>query len=307
MNPYTGTSFLSFFFVLIRRLFSFEGLASDELQVLVLMAVAISGALVGSFLVLRKMAMLANSLSHTILLGIVIAFLCTRSEGGEYIPLNITAMLIAALITGLVTTFLTQFLSGPIALQKDAANGLVFTTLFSLGIVLVTLYTRNAHIGVEAVYGNVDALQPKDLTLVSLILAGNFLLITLLFRGYQLTTFDPRYAKSLGLSNGIFNYLLMIQTSATAVAGFRAVGVLMVLAFIVGPSLAARRLTHRLIPLLLLASAFGALAALLGVATARHFISLYNIPLSTAGLTVCWIVLIYTMCCISPRKRLKSA
>lgn len=295
MNPYSGNNFFEFFITLFKRLLAFEPIVSDELQMLVLICVAISGALVGTFLVLRKMAMLANSLSHTILLGIVLAYLMTRSGVEGYLPLNLTAMLIAAVLTGLVTTFLTQFLSSTVRLQEDAANGLVFTTLFALGIVIVTLYTRNAHIGVEVVVGNADALNLKDLALVAIILKVNLFIFAVLYRGYHITTFDPGYARSVGLSCGFFNYLLMVQTSATAVAGFRAVGVLMVLALIVGPALAARHLTNRLLTMLILASCIGSLAALLGVATARHFLSVYGIPLSTAGVTVCWIVILYAL------------
>lgn len=300
MSPYRGTNFFTFFWTFLERIFSGEILhpATDEIQILVLGGVAISGALVGTFLILRRMTMLANSLSHTILLGIVIAFLVTGQEMGA---LSIPVMLIASVITGLATAFLTEFLHRNMRLQEDAANGLVFSTLFALGIVLVTVFTRNAHIGVEVVMGNADALQLRDLRLVGIVLAANLLLLFAFFKEFKLTTFDPNLARAMGVSTTFFSYLLMTQVSTTAVAGFRAVGVLMVLAFIVGPPLIARLITHSLKKMLILSSAIGAASAVIGVALARHFLSVHGIALSTGGVTVCVIVFLFSAVALTPR------
>src|ERR1700722_9961958 len=157
-NPYSDQDFLGFFGVLFSRLLlliigklPFGSLVADEIQMIVLSCVAVTGAMVGTFLVLRKMTMLANALSHTILLGIVVAYLLCES-------LTIPVLMVAALATGIATTFLTEFLNRVIKLQEDASIGLVFSVLFALGIVLLTLFSRNVHIGTELVMGNVDAL-----------------------------------------------------------------------------------------------------------------------------------------------------
>jgi manganese/zinc/iron transport system permease protein len=298
-NPYSGQNFFGFFMVLLQRLWmflcgnlSFQDLATDEIQLLVLMGVAASAALVGSFLVLRKMTMLANSLSHTILLGIVGAYLLMRfSDSHE--ALSLQSMLVASILTGLFTAFLTEFLTKTARLQEDASTGIVFTSLFALGIVLLTLLTRNVHIGIEVVMGNVDGLQREDLKLVFLILGMNLLLFFLFFKEFKITTFDSALARSFGLSTVFFNYLLMTQVSATVISAFRAVGVLMVLSFITGPALTARLLTHDLKRMLLLAVLLGCLASLLGVAISRHLLSVYGIALSTGGLVVCAISLLF--------------
>ncbi len=282
MNPYRGNHFFEFFYTLFTR----SGpLASDEIQMLVLSGVAIAAALVGSFLILRRMTMLANSLSHTILVGIIIAYLVSG--------MGLPAMLLAAVITGLVTAYLTEFLHKTARLQEDAANGLVFSTLFALGVVLATLFTRNSHIGIEIIMGNADALHLEDLKLTALILFANLILFILFFRPYRLTTFDPGLARSMGVSTTFFNYLLMTQVATTTVGGFRAVGVLMVLAFIVGPPLIARRLTDNLKTMLVLAALIGAIASIIGVAIARHILSVHDIALSTGGIVVCVIVAFY--------------
>jgi len=315
MNPYTGETFFGVIITFFVRMFEFligqigiDDLASDEIQILVLMLVSISAALVGCFLILRKMTMLANALSHTILIGIVAAFFLftpETSDHGTSGGLNIQAMLFAAVLMGLVTSFLTQFLTRIVKLQEDASIGLVFTSLFALGIILVTALTRNTHIGIEVVMGNVDALLLRDLNLVAIILVVNVVILLLLFKEYKITTFDPGLAQSLGISTLFFDNLLMIQVSGTAVGAFRAVGVIMVLALITGPALTARLLTHHLKWMLLLACAIGCLASLFGVALSRHILSVNNIALTTGGLVVCVIILFYLLALLfSPQQGL---
>lgn len=306
-NPYSGKGFLDFFLELMARLWAFikgdlsvDNLVSDEIQILVLIGVAASSALVGTFLVLRKMTMLANSLSHTILLGIVMAFVITHGvfssdSHGHSQPLNIQAMLFASLVTGLVTAFLTELLTKGAKLQEDASTGIVFTSLFAIGIIFVTVLTRNAHIGTEVVMGNVDALQLSDCTLVYSVLIMNVALFFLFFKEFKITTFDPGLARTFGISPTFFNYFLMIQVSATAIGAFRAVGVLMVLAFITGPALTARLLTNDLKKMLFLSVLLGGLASITGVALSRHILSVYGIALSTAGVVVCIILLMFLL------------
>lgn len=307
-NPYYEQEFFGVFAVLIQRLYlfftgqlSFVDLAPDEIQMLVLSGVAASSALVGCFLVLRKMTMMANSLSHTILLGILIAFLFTQGSYQkaenffEGTQLNITAMLIASLAVGILTTFLTEFLTKTVRLQEDASTGIIFTSLFALGVVLVTLLTRNAHIGVEVVMGNVDALHIDDCKLVFLILVCNALIFFLFYKEFQITTFDPSFAKAIGISALAMNYLLMALASATIVGAFRAVGVLMVLTFITGPALTSRLLTHSLNKMLLIAMGLGVLSSLLGVAISRHILTARGLALSTAGIVVAVTVVLYSI------------
>jgi manganese/zinc/iron transport system permease protein len=264
-------------------------MASDEIQVLVLSLIAISSALIGTFLVLKKMTMLANSLSHTILLGIVIAYLILIPflPSGEVHAHGITLqiLLIASLATALVTTMLTQLLTHVLKLQEDASTGLVFTTLFALGIVLVTMYTRNTHLGTEAIMGNVDALHFNDLKLIFWVALLDIAALLLFYKGFKITSFDPAFADAQGISSTAFNYFLMVLTSATVIGAFRAVGVLLVLSFIVGPTLTARLFTHRLKTLLFLSMGIGVCASLFSVALSRHLLSTYHLAFSTAGLT----------------------
>ncbi|MBS4167908.1 metal ABC transporter permease [Parachlamydia sp. AcF125] len=318
LNPYTDNLFLDFFYTLITRLFLFmtgklslNQLANDEIQLIVLMAISAASALIGCFLVLRKMTMLANSLSHTILIGIVGAFFLSHVfVPGEQIPadvsLNLHIMLLAAFIMGLVTSFLTEFLTKTLKMQEDASTGIIFTTLFAAGIILVTVLTRNAHIGTEIVMGNADALYLEDGYLAGFILSLDLIVLGFFFKEFKITTFDPNLSQALGISPSFFNYLLMTLVSITIIGAFRAVGVLMVLSFITGPPLTARLLTARLKVMLALAASLGVLASLVGVALSRHILSAYGIALSTGGIVVCITALFFVLALLYTKLRLRK-
>lgn len=296
-NPYFDQDILGFFLVLLQRIYALitakevSPLATDETQMIVLCCISTSSALIGTFLVLRQMTMLANAISHTILLGIVLVMLLsmflpeTFSQGSQ----NIGMFLCAATILGLVTAFLTQTLTSFLGLQADASIGVVFHTLFALGIILVTLFTRNAHIGAESIMGNADALHTQDIYLAAVILGINIVLTVAFFKELTLTTFDPQLAQALGISATLFNYLLMLQTSFTSIGAFRAVGVIMLLAFLTGPPLIARLFTHKLSTCLWLSIFVGIAVSILGVALSRHVLTVMSIPLSTSGVVVCLI------------------
>lgn len=297
IHPYSELTFFEVWGQFISRFFqalggniSLQDLAPDEIQALVLIFVSFSCSLIGSFLVLRRETMLANSLSHTILIGIIGVYLWTNVSF-SFLP--IPSLLIASLLTGLVTTFLTNFCHRVFRLQEDASIGLVFTSLFSIGIILVTLFTKSAHIGIEAVMGNVDALHTHDIHLVFFIALVNIFIFILFFKEFALTTFDRDLAHALGFSTLFFDYLLMIQVSATTIGAFRAVGVLMVLALIVVPPLIARLFTHSLKRFVILSVGVGILASLTGIALSRHLFTVFSLTLSTGGLIVSVLFILY--------------
>lgn len=261
---------------------------TDLLQIGVLSAIAIACGLIGPFLVLRRMSMFANSLSHTVLLGIALAFLITGG-GMFHLPTLLIGAFLAALMTALFTGGLIQIFR----LQEDASIGLVFTALFALGITVVTLFTRDAHLGIEAVMGNADILQPSDLK-IALSLAGiNLASVTLFYKQLQLTSFDPNLAKTMGVRSGAFHFFLLFLAAMTCIGAFRAVGVLLVLGFLVGPFLTARLFSHKLPKLLVLTPVVGVIASVLGVLISRACLDLWGLPLSTGGIVSTLIGLIY--------------
>lgn len=305
MNPYFAKDFFSFLAVFTQRLLyflsgqlSFKEMASDELQIFVLTLISCASAIVGSFLVLKKSTMLANSLSHTVLLGISIAYLIMIFflKQSPQAAIGIPVLLLAAFITAILTTVLTQFLIHFLRLQEDASIGLIFTLFFALGVTIVTVYTKNTHLGIEAVMGNADALHLDDLQLIFWIVLLDLFVVGIFFKEFKMVIFDPCFATVLGINPSIFHYLLMVLTAATVIGAFRAVGVLLVLSLLVGPVLIARMFTNRLKPLILYACAIGSFSSMISVAIARHLLSVYDMPLSTAGLVVFVIMVIY---CVS--------
>lgn len=294
MNPYAGATFLSFISLFFQRMtlllngkLSLSDLASDEIQVLTLALIGVGATLMGTVLVLRKMAMLANALSHTILLGIIVAYLLIGGTFG--LAIHFQGLFLAAVVAGTLTSLLTQGFHHLLKLQEDASIGLVFTTLFALGIILATVFTRSAHIGLEAVMGNVDGLHLNDLKLAFGVAVLNLVFILLFYKQWQVLCFDPGLARSLGVSPTLFGYLLMLLTSVTAVSAFRAVGALLFLAFLVGLPLSARLIGQSMQKMFAFGSALGVVVSLCSVALSRHLLTVYQMPLSTAGLSTCLI------------------
>jgi manganese/zinc/iron transport system permease protein len=227
-------------------------------------------ALVGAFLMLRRMSMMSDAISHAILPGIAVAYFLTEDLASPWLVL-------AAAGTGVLTVALVEMLTSTRRLKEDAAMGLVFTALFSLGIILITRYAGQVHLDVDAVllgelaFAPFDRLEmagwdlgPRPLWLMGGILLINLTLITLFFKELKLATFDAGLAASLGLAPALIHYGLMTLVSVTAVGAFDAVGLILVVALMVGPPAAAYLLTDRLEALLMWAVGLGALAAALG-------------------------------------------
>lgn len=300
-NPYNVSGFWSFFIVLLQRLTQLPSLvhqpmqlASDEIQLLVLACLGASCGCVGVLLVLRRMTMLANSLSHTILLGIAAVFLLVKygwlAGAAELGALPAATLLVAAAATGILTAIITQALTKIFRLPEETSTGLVFTSLFALGIVIITIFSRNAHVGLEVVMGNVDGLSMADVRMAGFVLLCNAMLLPLMYRAYLVSSFDRPYAQLVGFKTSLCGHLLMLQTAITVVAGFRAVGVLMVLCFITGPAIVVRPFCRSLGAMLLGSAGVGALCALLAVASSRAILTNFGVPLATGPIAVAWMV-----------------
>lgn len=247
---------------------------ADFVIILTAILVSTASALVGTFLVLRRMALLADAISHAVLPGIVLAFWLS---GGE--KATIPALLGAA-AAGLLTVTLVEWLTRTGKVKNDAAIGIVFPALFSLGVLVVSLYFRNVHLDMDAVlYGEIAYAPFNTLKLLgweipeSFVLMGGLTLLNLLFvlvfyKELKLSTFDPGLAAALGFMPGVLHYLLMTLVSFTSVGAFQSVGAILIVAFLIIPPATAYLLTQRLPVMIALAVGVGILASVLGYALA---------------------------------------
>ncbi|MFT6718726.1 MAG: manganese/zinc/iron transport system permease protein [Sphingobacteriales bacterium] len=234
------------------------------------------GSLLGSFLVLRKMAMISDAISHAVLPGLFIGFMIAGSR--DSLPL-----IIGAASFGLFASIAIQYLNQTIRLQTDASIGLVYTLLFSIGIVLVSAYAGNNDFDTDCVLFGEIAFIPLDTTTLfgmeipkgtlqlffGLIVVAAFVLIG--YRGLAVTSFDPNFAGAIGISLAFWQYSLMGMVSLGTVLSFEAVGVILVVAFLTIPAATAYILTERLKYMLSLSLVFGVTASVLGYFGAMLF------------------------------------
>jgi len=229
--------------------------------------VAASCALVGSFLVLRKMAMLGDAISHAVLPGIVIAFLFTGSR--DPVP-----MVVGAGLLGVVTSFLIETLYRRGKLQQDASIGVTFTWLFAVGVILVSLFAGRVDLDQDCVlYGEIayvpldtwivdgTSYGPRAIWILGAVLVVVVIAITMGFKELQLTAFDPALATSVGISASVWHYLLMGMVSLCTVAAFESVGAILVVAMLVVPAATAYLVARSLTGMLLTATAVGIASA----------------------------------------------
>lgn len=232
---------------------------------------AISCGLLGCFLILRKMAMVGDAISHAVLPGIVIAFLLTGTRDSF-------EMIIGAALLGILCTFLIEFFHKKAKLQTDAAIGVTFTSLFALGVILISVFAGQVDLDQECVlYGEIayvpidlwisdsgQNMGPKALYVSALTLIVNILFIRVGFKQLYLTTFDPAFAATTGISIALWNYLLMGSVSMTTVAAFDSVGAILVVALLVAPPATAYLLTDNFKKMLLITCVIAIIISILG-------------------------------------------
>lgn len=243
--------------------------AQIEIQ-LIASLVAIACAIPGTFLVLRKMAMISDAISHSILPGIVVGFFITQD-------LNSPLLILLAALTGVITVVLVERIQKTGLVKEDTAIGLVFPALFSIGVIMIAKNANDVHLDVDAVLLGELAFAPFDRLFISgtdvgpksLWIIGSILVITVglliaFFKELKVSTFDAGLAASLGFSPALIHYGLMTVSSVTTVGAFDAVGAILVVALMIAPAASAYLLTTDLKKMLGLAIVFGVLSAISG-------------------------------------------
>jgi len=233
--------------------------------------VALPCALLGSFLVLRKMVMMGDAISHAVLPGIVIAFFISGER-------NSGVMLVGACTMGLFTTFLIEYLHKKGGLQSDASIGVTFTAFFAIGIILISLFAGQVDLDQDCVlYGEIAYvpldvwitnfginLGPRIIWNMGLVSVLVIAFVYLFYKELTINTFDSSFAAVAGISAVVWHYSLMGMVTVVTITSFEAVGAILVIAFLAGPSSTAYLLTTKLKDMLWLSVFFGFTATLLG-------------------------------------------
>lgn len=244
---------------------------------LIAIVISLACAIPGCLLVIKQMSMLADSITHTVLLGIVIAYFVTKD-------LNSPFLIIGASLMGLVTVWLTETVERSKKVSADAAIGLIYPLLFSIAIILITQYGSNIHLDTDSVllgelafapfdrwdFNGID-MGPRSLYTCGTILIINSTLTILFYKEIKLATFDQTLSKVLGFNPILIHYMIMSMVSLTTVAAFESVGGILVIALMIGPANIAYILTDKLGIMILLSAIVGALSSVIGVQIAFNY------------------------------------
>ncbi|WP_196895918.1 metal ABC transporter permease [Aureivirga marina] len=243
--------------------------AQFEIQ-LIASLVAIACAIPGTFLVLRKMAMISDAISHSILPGIVVGFFISHN-------INSPLLIVLAALTGVITVVLVEFIQKTGLVKEDTAIGLVFPAMFSIGVLLIAQNANDVHLDVDAVllgeiafapfdriYWEDYDLGPKSLWVIGTILLITIALLITFFKELKVSTFDAQLSAALGFSPAIIHYGLMSVASVTTVGAFDAVGAILVVALMIAPAATAYLLTEDLKKMLGISIVSGVFSAIVG-------------------------------------------
>ena len=274
---------------MIDSLMSYFAISYESLFVLV--ATAMACAILSPFLVLRKLSMVSDAISHSVLLGIVIAFFIVKDVGSPF-------LIAGAALFGVITVFVVEFLSGTGLVKNDDAVGIVFPMFFALAVVLITKFARNVHLDTDVVLmGEVIIVPlnrvefigmslPKALVQMGILLLINLLFVIIFFKELKITTFDRGFAKLAGFSSVALFYVLMTLSSFTAVTAFDAVGAILVVSFLITPGAAAYLISKDLKVMIAISVGYAVINSIIGyVFSLLMNVSMSGMTAAAAGVT----------------------
>lgn len=266
---------------------------------LIAILTAAATSILGVFLVIRKMSMLTDAISHTVLLGIVFGYILTSD-------LNSPLLILTATLMGVITTFLIELLVKSKRTTEDAATGVVFPLLFSVAIIIISLGFRKVHLDVDAVLlGNLEfqifdqlvlfgyEIGPKSLYIILFVLILNLLFVIIFYKELKIVSFDSLLATVLGISPVIIHYALMFLVSLTAVTAFNAVGSILVIAMMIGPAATAHLFTKDLKKTIIYAVIIGISNSIIGYFAALYFDVVISGTIATVTIITFLVVLLF--------------
>ena len=242
------------------RFFSFRD-PSVRYAVLASLMLGTCCGLLGSFIVVRKLSLMGDTLSHAVLPGVALGFLWTMSK-------NPWAIFVGATIAGLLGTVVVHWIHRTTHIKEDSAMGMVLSGFYAIGICLHTMIQHlpsGNKAGLDKfMFGQAAALSESDLFMIAVVTGVALTLVTLFYKEFLVTSFDDDFASSIGMPAKFFHYQLMLLLAFSVVVGLQAVGIVLVSAMLITPAATAYLLTDRMHRMIILASIFGMLAGVFG-------------------------------------------
>ncbi|MDQ0060706.1 metal ABC transporter permease [Paenibacillus harenae] len=243
----------------------------------------LSSGVIGSFSYLRKQSLMGDTLAHAALPGICIAFMLTGIK-------SIGLFLIGAGLAGLIATFGIGYITRHTKLKQDAAMGIVLSSFFGLGIVLLTVI-QHGNYGNQAgldkfLFGQAASMIGSDVITMSIVCIVLLSICTLLFKQFKLISFDPGFARGLGYPVAALEQLMMLLMVVAVVAGIQAVGVVLVAALLITPAVSARYWTNKLSLMVILSGIFGAASGAVGTLFSASVSNLPTGPVTVLAATL---------------------
>ena len=214
-------------------------------------------AVLSCYLVLKGWSLMGDAISHAVLPGIVVAYILN-------IPLAI-----GAFVAGLSCALLTGYLKENSRIKEDTVMGIVFSGMFGFGLVIFTKVETDQHLN-HILFGNVLGVTWRDLIETAIVAGGTLLIVLMKRRDLLLYCFDPNHARSIGMPVRVLHYGLLVLLSLTIVASLKAVGIILVIAMLIGPGATAYLLTDSFERMLAIASGVALLSAALGTIVSFH-------------------------------------
>ncbi|KGL40966.1 manganese ABC transporter permease [Listeria newyorkensis] len=264
-----------------------EGLMQYEFlqkALLTSVVVGVVSGVIGSFIILRGMSLMGDAISHAVLPGVAISYML-----GINFFLGATAF-------GVVAALGIGFVNQNSRIKNDTAIGIVFSSFFALGIIMISLAQSSTDL-YHILFGNVLAVRSSDMWMTFGIGALVILLVVLFYKELLVSSFDPTMAESYGLKVRTLHYFLMTLLTLVTVASLQTVGIILVVAMLITPAATAYLLTNRLSVMLFLAAGFGAVSAIIGL----YFSYMYNLA-SGASIVLAATALFIIVFIFSPKQ-----
>ena len=269
----------------------------ESLYILIITSLAC--AVLGVFLVLRRLSMVSDAISHSVLLGIVIGYFVTKDIGS-------VLLIIGASLFGVLTTVCIELLIKSKRVTEDASVGIIFPLFFSIAVILITRYARNVHLDTEGVLIGEIILAPlhrinflglslpKALIQMSFVLLINIVFIAVFFRKLKISSFDPVYAGVAGIAGAGLYYVFMALVSFTAVSAFESVGAILTISFFISPAASAYLISKDLKITIFLAAVYAVVNSCIGYFLAVKFnVSMSGMCALVSGLTFMITIAVY--------------